>query len=215
MSAIRSIPGAKNIFDDNGELNLTVEDIKMGKKLDQLERLKIQTKGEEMQEAKLAYYRNLKPRGGIFKVQEMDPGQEIIQRAHDKTQKHLAKKNQKKLVKKGDQDFSSDEDSPIELDPDVKIYREVREKFKKKKIKTNLDLMEAFNETALKFIPLYQKRVNQQEMIARYSLNNTLTNENTSMSMKGIQASKVNSIENLPDGILNVVKLQNNSSQIN
>ena len=68
MSAIRSIPGAKNIFDDNGELNLTVEDIKMGKKLDQLERLKIQTKGEELQEAKLAYYKNLKPRGGIFKV---------------------------------------------------------------------------------------------------------------------------------------------------
>jgi len=138
-----------------------------------------------MQEAKLAYFRNLKPRGGIFKVQEMDPGQEIIQRAHDKTKKHLAKKNQKKLHGKNDADFS-DEDSPIELDPDVKIYREVREKFKKKKIKTNLDLMEAFNETALKFIPLYQKRVNQQEMIARYSLNNTLTAEGTSMSMKQI-----------------------------
>jgi len=41
VSALRSIPGAKNIFDANGELNLTVEDIKMGKKLDQLERLKI------------------------------------------------------------------------------------------------------------------------------------------------------------------------------
>ena len=68
--------------------------------------------------------------------------------------------------------------------------------------------MEAFNETALKFIPLYQKRVNQQEMIARYSLNNTLTAGGTSMS-KGIMASKNNSIENLPDGILNVVKLQN------
>ena len=76
--------------------------------------------------------------------------------------------------------------------------------------------MEAFNETALKFIPLYQKRVNQQEMIARYSLNNTLTAEGTSMSMQnGIAQSKMNgsSIDNLPDGILNVVKLggQNNS----
>ena len=32
-------------------------------------------------------------------------------------------------------------------------------------MRTNLDLMEAFNETALKFIPLYQKRITQQEMI--------------------------------------------------
>ena len=30
--------------------------------------------------------------------------------------------------------------------------------------------MEAFNETALKFIPLYQKRVNQQEIMARMTL---------------------------------------------
>ena len=44
-----------------------------------------------MQEAKLNYYRNLKPRGGVFKVQEMDPSQQLVQRAHDKEMKHLAK----------------------------------------------------------------------------------------------------------------------------
>ena len=52
----------------------------------------------------------------------------------------------------------------------MRLYKETREKVKKRKIKTNLDLMEAFNETALKFIPLYKKRVNQQEMMARYNM---------------------------------------------
>jgi hypothetical protein len=47
------------------------------------------------------------------------------------------------------------------FDKDVKEYKDARDKYKNVKIKSNLDLMEAFNETALKFIPLYQKRVNQ------------------------------------------------------
>lgn len=37
------------------------------------------------------------------------------------------------------------------------------------KMRTNLDLMQAFNETALKFIPLYHKRVEQQLALARYN----------------------------------------------
>lgn len=53
-----------------------------------------------------------------------------------------------------------DIDALLADDADVKHYREVREKYKKTKMRTNLDLMEAFNETALKFIPLYQKRIN-------------------------------------------------------
>ena len=44
-------------------------------------------------------------------------------------------------------------------DNDIKAYHETREKFKAKKMRTNLDLMQAFNETALKFIPLYHRRV--------------------------------------------------------
>jgi hypothetical protein len=60
-------------------------------------------------------------------------------------------------------------------DPQVKLYKETREKYKKKKIKTNLDLMEAFNETAQKFIPLYQKRVNQQEQIVQQFNSNQTT----------------------------------------
>ena len=58
-------------------------------------------------------------------------------------------------------DFEGLFDSDLPFDNDVKEYKEARDKYKNVKIKTNLDLMEAFNETALKFIPLYQKRVNQ------------------------------------------------------
>lgn len=54
-------------------------------------------------------------------------------------------------------------------DNDIKVYRETRQKFKAMKMRTNLDLMQAFNETALKFIPLYHKRVEQQLALARYN----------------------------------------------
>jgi len=57
--------------------------------------------------------------------------------------------------------FGLDATDPLlPLDKDVRLYKETRERIKKQKIKTNLDLMEAFNETALRFIPLYKKRVN-------------------------------------------------------
>lgn len=47
------------------------------------------------------------------------------------------------------------------FDNDIRNYRDTRDKFKVMKMRTNLDLMQAFNETALKFIPLYHKRVEQ------------------------------------------------------
>jgi len=46
-------------------------------------------------------------------------------------------------------------------DRDIRAYQLTREKFKKQKQKTNVEIMEAFNETAKKFLPLYQKRLNQ------------------------------------------------------
>jgi hypothetical protein len=52
-------------------------------------------------------------------------------------------------------DFDGLFDSDFPFDNDIKEYKEARDKYKNTKIKTNLDLMEAFNETALKFIPLY------------------------------------------------------------
>ena len=70
--------------------------------------------------------------------------------------------NQKKLIApKKSIGYGNDEDDniPTIYEAEIKQYREAREKFKKEKMKTNIDLMQAFNETALKFIPLYHKRV--------------------------------------------------------
>jgi hypothetical protein len=80
--------------------------------------------------------------------------------------------NQKKLIapKKSIGYGVEEEDNiPTIYEAEIKQYRDAREKFKKEKMKTNIDLMQAFNETALKFIPLYHKRVEQQLMIARYN----------------------------------------------
>ena len=79
LNAFRGVPGARALFNEEGELDLTVEDIKQGKKLDTIERLGRTTKGEEMIEAKMNYYKNMKPKGFVFKTQEMDPAQQIIQ----------------------------------------------------------------------------------------------------------------------------------------
>jgi hypothetical protein len=71
--------------------------------------------------------------------------------------------------KRGRKNEDDDEDLSIPMDPDIMAYRQFRELSKKKKIKTNLDLMETFNQTALKFVPIFEKKVNQQEMIERYN----------------------------------------------
>ena len=94
----------------------------------------------------------------------MDPTQQIIQNAHEKNKRYLAEEKLKNMIEPkmaGLLDFDALFDSDLLFDKDVKEYKDARDKYEKKQIKTNLDLMEAFNETALKFIPLYQKRVNQ------------------------------------------------------
>lgn len=42
------------------------------------------SKGDEKIEAKLNYYKNLKPKTGVFQTAVMDPSQQIIQSAHEK-----------------------------------------------------------------------------------------------------------------------------------
>jgi len=88
-NALSKLRGAHNIFNAEGELDLTVEDIKMGKKLEQIEQLDFSSRGEEIKEAKLSYYKNMKPKQGVFKISHMDPSQEIIQMAHEKNKKFL------------------------------------------------------------------------------------------------------------------------------
>ena len=45
------------------------------------------------------------------------------------------------------------------FDADIKKYKDTRTKFKDHKIKTDLDVIEVFNHTALTFIPILQKRI--------------------------------------------------------
>ena len=93
----------------------------------------------------------------------MDHNQKIIQSAHEKNKQFLKELIRRKLASpKTTLDDIADLDIEALLadDADLKEYKEVRDKYKKQKMRTNFDLMEAFNETALKFIPLYQKRVN-------------------------------------------------------
>lgn len=120
------------------------------------------SKAEELIEQKLAYYKNLKPRVGVFKTQSMDPTQTILQEAHEKNQAFIGETAHKKL---GTRKTIADLEEDIFATPDVDVqeYKDLRAKYKGKKMKTNLDLIEQFNETALKFIPLYQKRVDQQD----------------------------------------------------
>jgi hypothetical protein len=61
---------------------LTEEDIRMGKKLELIENLNFGTKGEQKIEARMNYYKNLKPRTGVFKTEDMDATEEIAQQAH-------------------------------------------------------------------------------------------------------------------------------------
>ena len=122
------------------------------------------SKAEEILEQKLAYYKNLKPRVGVFKTQSMDPTQKILQEAHEKNKAFIGETAFKKLgARKTLEEHEEDIFAPP--DEDVQQYRELRAKYKGKKMKTNLDLIEQFNETALKFIPLYQKRVDQQDFV--------------------------------------------------
>ena len=73
-NAMAKLKGAHNIFNAEGDLDLTVDDIKMGKKLDMLMNVDFSSRGEDLKEAKLSYYKNLKPKQGVFKVANMDPG---------------------------------------------------------------------------------------------------------------------------------------------
>ena len=79
------------ITDDPLNLNLTVEDIKQGKKLSLFK--KTNNKRDKIAE-KLSYFRNLKPYNGAFKISPMDPNEQVIQETHNKNLLFQEKKNQ-------------------------------------------------------------------------------------------------------------------------
>ena len=59
------------------------------------------------------------------------------------------------------------EKSMIANDPDYKSYKQLRDKQRVKPLKTNIDLLEQFNNTALKFVPLYKKRIDQVDSVEK------------------------------------------------
>ena len=68
MQAFRGIPGISKLFNADGEVDLNVNDIKLGHKLDLMEKIDRMSKGDAKLEAKLSYYKNLKPRAAVFQT---------------------------------------------------------------------------------------------------------------------------------------------------
>ena len=78
------------------DFELTIEDVKLGRKLAQIDQFN--KKNLNPKEAKLDYYKNLKPHAANFKMQLMDPNQEIIQKAHEKNKAYLESNKYRKLI---------------------------------------------------------------------------------------------------------------------
>lgn len=124
--------GQDNFFDENGQLNITEEDIKMGRKLDFIENMDFTNKADQKLEAKLNYYKNLKPKGGVFKVANMDATEEIQQMAHERNKKFFYEQRRRRLARKKNRkgqvlDFGDDE-FPVDLD--IQAYRDTRNQLK-------------------------------------------------------------------------------------
>ena len=65
----RTMAGGNQIFNAEGEVELTVDDVKMGNKLNLMQKFGTSgSKAEEFMEAKLNYYKNMKPKQGVFKT---------------------------------------------------------------------------------------------------------------------------------------------------
>ena len=96
----------------------------------------------------------------------MDKEQKIMQNAFVKNQKFLIDQKRKALIaKKHQKAVESENSETIPTDPDLIAFKDFRQQQSKKKVKTNLDLLEKFNQTALQFVPIYQKRIEQKESI--------------------------------------------------
>lgn len=80
----------------DGGFHLTFDDMRLGRKLDRIDRFN--KKNTNMKEAKVNYFKNLKPFTGNFKRQQMDPNQQVIQEAHDRNREYLEANKYRKLM---------------------------------------------------------------------------------------------------------------------
>lgn len=56
--------------------------MRLGRKLDRIDLFN--KKNVNVKDAKVNYFKNLKPYSNKFKIQQMDPNQQIIQEAHNR-----------------------------------------------------------------------------------------------------------------------------------
>lgn len=78
------------------DFELTIEDVKLGRKLAQIDQFN--KKNHNIKEAKLNYYKNMKPHAVNFKTQAMDPNQEIVQKAHERNKEYIESNKYRKLM---------------------------------------------------------------------------------------------------------------------
>lgn len=96
---LRAIPGGREMLNEKGEIDLTVDDVKQGRKLDVIMKFFSRNdKKEQFLAEKLRYYKNLKPRQGVFQTNEMDAHQRIQQEAFKQNQKFLEEKQLKEKM---------------------------------------------------------------------------------------------------------------------
>ena len=88
--------GGKGAQPGGEDFELTAEDVRLGKKLAPMDQFG--RKNYNVKEAKLEYFKNMKPHSVNFKIQQMDPNQEIVQKAHEKNKEFLESANYRKLL---------------------------------------------------------------------------------------------------------------------
>lgn len=170
---LRAIPGGREMLNEKGEIDLTVDDVKQGRKLDVIMKFfSRNTKKEQILAEKLRYYKNLKPRQGVYQTNEMDVHQRIQQEAFKRNQMFLEEKHLKdKMTDQAREQYERLVAAEglgagaADGDLDYLMYKRLRKDQERARAKSNVELLEQFNESALKFLPLFKKRVDQiQEM---------------------------------------------------
>ena len=72
-----------------------------------------------------------------------------------------------KLAQEPEAASSSSSSSEREDDPEIAAYKRLRKTYRTKEMKNNIDLLDQFNKTAMVFLPVYKRRIQQVERIQK------------------------------------------------
>ena len=88
IKKLRKIEGGRSLINAQGEIEISLDDIKQGKKLDILDKFNLDdnqvTKAEVFMNAKKAYYKNIKPKTGVFVVAHISEKERLKQELFEK-----------------------------------------------------------------------------------------------------------------------------------